>query len=98
VFARWAYCHLAHAPNPFFASSVFERMVSHICLDYLACLDCNPPTCASHIAGLTDVHHHSQFVLNEMGSHKLFAKMVLNVILLISAFQKTGTGGTWLKP
>jgi hypothetical protein len=37
-------------------------------------LDSNPLIYVSHIAGMTGVHHHSQLLLVEIETHKLFAQ------------------------
>jgi hypothetical protein len=42
------------------------------CIYAQACLDCDLPIYASHVAGMTGMYHHTQLLLIKMESHKLF--------------------------
>jgi hypothetical protein len=54
-----------------FALDVFQ-IVSHIYVQ--AGLNCDSSIYASHMAGMTGVHHHTLLLLGEMGSLELFAQ------------------------
>jgi hypothetical protein len=45
--------HLSHIPKSFLALVILEIVFY---------LDLNPPICASHIAGMTRLHHHAQLI------------------------------------
>jgi hypothetical protein len=42
-------------------------------------MDHDPHIYASHVAGMIGISHHAQLLLNEMGSHKLFGQVGLEL-------------------
>jgi hypothetical protein len=64
--AKQALYHLSHTPptNPFCFSYFLDRS---LCFYLEQASDCDPPTYASHVAGVTDAYHHSQWFV-ETGS------------------------------
>jgi hypothetical protein len=67
--------HLSHILSPF--CLLFFQIGS--CISAQASLDWDPPTYASHVAGMTGMHQHTQLLLVEMGSPKIFAQAGLKL-------------------
>jgi hypothetical protein len=63
--------HLIHAPN-FFGFSYFSQRVSRLCLGF------DSATYACHVAEMTGMSYHTEFLLDVMGmSEEIFACAVL---------------------
>jgi hypothetical protein len=84
-FARQVLYHLSHTRSPF-CFVYFSDKVTHFCLGLAS--DFDPPPIASHMAGMTDVHHFAQLICWD-GISLNFA-WPQTVILPVSASQISG--------
>jgi hypothetical protein len=66
--SRWVLYHLSHTPGPFCFSYFSDKV---LCFRLGLNLDHSTPTYASHVAGITDVHHMLGLLI-EMGGVSLF--------------------------
>lgn len=58
------------SPQPFYCYSYFHTGSHHF---FQAILGHDLPIYTSNVVGVTEMHHHAQLSLVEMGSHQFFA-------------------------
>jgi hypothetical protein len=70
MLARQVPYHLSHATQPFLLSYFLNRVLYFARVG----LDCSPPIYASNVAWMRNVCHHTQLLVAEIESLKLFAR------------------------